>query len=159
MKLLTSGYQLCYECHRRIIPVVEIGTMDENGHIDQEGGGTFCLACLRKAVVLLETILAPTQESPQHPRPGDFVAGEGHPHAAPGADAMKAIGRRDTRGQIIVYPEPRAVKSWWTGAIRHRRGRYLECHCYTEYVEWTDVTDEVREAMNMPTPPQEQPAP
>ena len=69
MKLLTSGYQLCYECHRRIIPVVEIGTMDENGHIDQESGGTFCLACLRKAVALLETILAPQLPPPQEPTP------------------------------------------------------------------------------------------
>ena len=111
MKLLTSGYQLCYECHRRIIPVVEIGTMDENGHIDQEGGGTFCLACLRKAVVLLETILAPTQESPQHPRPGDFVAGEGHPHAAPGADAMNPQYYEDyfSRARRNDAPDPVAT--------------------------------------------------
>lgn len=66
MQLLTSGYQICYECHRRLIPVVEIGTMDEHGHIDQESGGTFCLECLRAAVRLLETILAPAprQEQP-----------------------------------------------------------------------------------------------
>ena len=57
MKLLTSGYQLCYECHRRIIPVVEIGTMDDHGHVDQGSGGTFCLECLRKAVALLEAVL------------------------------------------------------------------------------------------------------
>ena len=67
MKLLTSGYQLCYECHRRIIPVVEIGTMDDHGHVDQESGGTFCLECLRKAVALLETILAPQLPPPQEP--------------------------------------------------------------------------------------------
>jgi hypothetical protein len=69
MKLITTGYQLCYECHRRTTPVVEIGTMDEHGHIDQESGGTFCLDCLRAAVALIEA------EHPQRPQPGDFVAG------------------------------------------------------------------------------------
>ncbi len=64
---------------------------------------------------------------------------------------MKAIGRRDQYGQIVIYPEPRAVKGWWTGAIRRLRNRYLECHYYAEYIEWTDVTDEVRKAMNPPT--------
>ena len=48
----------CYECYRHIGPVVEIGTMDDYGHVDQESGGTFCLECLRKAVALLETVLA-----------------------------------------------------------------------------------------------------
>ena len=67
MKLLTTGHQLCYECHRRTTPVVEIGTMDEHGHIDQESGGTFCLDCLRAAVALLEAAqeTAATAPAPQ----------------------------------------------------------------------------------------------
>ena len=69
MKLLTTGHQLCYECHRRTTPVVEIGTMDERGHIDQESGGTFCIDCLRAAVALLEEALAATAAAPQETTP------------------------------------------------------------------------------------------
>ena len=71
---------------------------------------------------------------------------------------MKAIGRRDRVGLIILYPEPRTVKSWWSGAIRRRGKRYEECHYYGDRIEWADVTDEVREAMNPPVP-QEEPQP
>lgn len=64
MKLITKGCPMCYECHRALIPVVEIGAFDEQGRYDQESGGVFCLECLRAAVALLETILAPRQEEP-----------------------------------------------------------------------------------------------
>ena len=54
---LQTNDGFCYECYRHIGPVVEIGTMDDHGHVDQESGGTFCLECLRKAVALLEAVL------------------------------------------------------------------------------------------------------
>ena len=31
---------------------------------------------------------------------------------------MKVYARRNGSEQIIVYPDPKTVKSWWTGAIR-----------------------------------------
>ena len=71
---------------------------------------------------------------------------------------MKAIGRRDSRGQIIIYPEPRPVRGWWTGAIRRLRHRYLECHYHADYIEWIDVTEEVLGAVATPAP-QEEPTP
>lgn len=66
---LQTNDGFCYECYRHIDPVVEIGTMDDHGHVDQESGGTFCLECLRAAVALLETVLEPTepQEGPAAP--------------------------------------------------------------------------------------------
>ena len=64
---LQTNDGFCYECYRHIGPVVEIGTMDEHGHIDQESGGTFCLDCLRAAVALLEAAqeTAATAPAPQ----------------------------------------------------------------------------------------------
>ena len=71
---------------------------------------------------------------------------------------MKVYARRNGSGQIIVYPAPKTVKSWWTGAIRRQGKCYEECRYHGDMVIWTDVTDEVREAMNPPVP-QEEPTP
>ncbi len=58
MNLRSSNYQYCFECHKTVKDVVEMGVYDSSGHRDQESGGTFCADCLRAAVALIEATLA-----------------------------------------------------------------------------------------------------
>jgi hypothetical protein len=40
----------CYECHRAVAVAVFMGEQDEDGRIDQESGGAFCVDCLLEAI-------------------------------------------------------------------------------------------------------------